>query len=263
MKNKTKQEDITLEASLLKALANKKAYTQFIKSLDKKKLIPITAKLLDDYATYFKTHKSSDIDWQLFYTEFSQNWHKDDLDSQDLTYYRETVFPLIQNSVVDDGVYVALLDREAATKISKSLEKGLDLVYINDITSSLARQKSTYLNQVDDTTFNIADLDLSVLDTSNGIEWCLPSLQAALGSMMPGQFIIFSADSDTGKSALCISQVVHTFKKIAQKPIISTAGNTRISTRPILYATSEDTKEDLACRFLSCLYRDKVLGGFE
>ncbi len=257
MKTKTKLEDISLEASLLKALSNRKAYTQFINSLDKKKLIPLTAKLLDDYKIYFKSYQSDDIDWQLFYTDFSQNWHKEDLDARDLAHYRDTVFPLIQNSVVDDGMYISLLERDASSSISKSLEKGVDLVYINDVTSTLSRLKATYLNQHDESVFNIANLDLTVLDNSNGIEWFLSSLQAGLGSLMPGQFVIVAADSDTGKSAFCISQAVHVFKQIAQQH--NKVGNTR----PILYCTSEDTREDLACRFLSCLYKDKCLGGFE
>lgn len=248
-----KQDDITLEASLLKAMSNRKAYKQFNKTLDKKKLIPITAKLLTDYETYYKQHKTDDIDWGLFYTEFSQNWHKDDLDGQDLAYYRETVFPLIQNSVVDDGVYIALLEREAATSIQKILETGYDEVQINEINSSLARQKSKYLNQKDETIFKIGSCDLSTLDNSNGVEWFMPSLQASLGAGMPGQFVVVAADSDTGKSAFCISQAVHTFKQ----------QNESEDKRPILYCTSEDTKEDLACRFLSCLYKERAHGGFE
>ena len=261
-KKPIKQDDIALEASLLKALSRQKEYKQFVKILDVKKLIPVTALLLEDYQKYYKQH-NNDIDWGLFYTEFAQNWHKDDLDAQDLAYYRDTVFPLIQTSIVDKGVYIALLEREAATNIQKSLEKGYDAVYINDINSSLARQKATYLNEKDESVFQIGNCDLTKLDQSNGIEWFMPSLQANLGSLMPGQFVVVAADSDVGKSAFCISQAVHIFKNSARKTINSTAQKTSISARPILYCTSEDTKEDLACRFLSCLYRDKCLGGFE
>lgn len=253
-----KQEDISLEASLLKALAVKKNYKQFASSLDKKKLIPTTAVLLDDYKKYYAAHSHDEIDWGLFYTEFSQNYHKEDLKTADLKYYREIVFPVIQNSEISDGLYVALLERQAVVRITKVLEKGYDSTQIEAINLELKTAKSKYTKESDELTFTIGELDLAVLDTSRGVEWFLKALQSGLLSLMPGQFVVVAADSNTGKSAFCISQAVHTFKKIAHK-----ATRDAETARPILYCTSEDTEEDLACRFLSCLYRDKCLGGFE
>jgi replicative DNA helicase len=250
MKKQIKKEDIALEASLLKALATQDNYNKFINVLDKKRLISITSNLLKDYKSYYELYKK-DIDWATFYTEFAHNWHKRDMDEHDLAYYRETVFPLIQNSVVDDSVFIALLEREASNKIEDVVSKGINQAEIHEILKNLEEQKSAYCkNTKDEDVFSLSGVDCSLLDTSNGLTWFLPSLQAGLKSHMPGQFIVVAADSDTGKSAFCISQAVHVFKQL----------NNNKDKRPILYCTSEDTKEDLACRFLSCLYREKVAG---
>ncbi len=247
-----KQEDIQLEAALLKSMSIKKNYDAFYRVLDVKKLIPITASVLKDYETYYAKY-NEDVNWDTFYNEFTQNWHKRDMDDLDVAYYRETVFPLIRNAVVEDNLLLSLLERAASVKITESVEKGFDEAHITEILDGLRKQKSTYQKDNDDDVFKLDTLDLSVLDTSNGLSWFLPSLQAGLSSLMPGQFVAVAADSGAGKSAFCISQAVHTFRHINKAGI----------NRPILYATSEDTKEDLAGRFLSCLYKEKIVGGFE
>lgn len=253
LKTTHKQEDIKLEASLLKAMAVKKNYEQFFHVLDFKRLIPITVVMLKDYKKYYEKY-NDDIDWPKFYMDFSQDWHKKDLDDLDLTYYRDTVLPLVQGSVVDDNLYTSLLDRDAAQKIQTVIESGFNHESINKILAELNDLRNVYdTKKSDDDVFKLGGVDISVLDSSKGLPWFMPSIQAGLGGHMPGQFMVVAADSDVGKSAFCISQAVHVFKHL----------NKTNSNRPILYCTSEDTKEDLACRFLSCLYSEKVYGGFE
>ncbi len=244
------QADISLESGLLKALSIKKNYNQFIKTLDTKRLIPITAGLLKDYGRYYEQY-NNDIDWEVFYTDFVHNWHKKDFDESDIAYYRDTVFPLIRNSEIEN-VFTQLLQKEAGIKIQELTEAG-KLDEIQDVLISLQNELNVYSKFTDDDIFKLGGLDLNVLDNSNGLTWFLPALQAGLGSHSAGQFIVVAADSNVGKSAFCISQAVHVFKQI----------NKANSNRPIIYCTSEDTKEDLAARFLSCLYRDKCPGGFE
>ncbi len=232
-------------------MAVKKNYDSFIKCLDIKRLIPITVNILKDYKKYYEQY-NADIDFSTFYTEFAHNWHKRDMDEHDLAYYRETVFPLIQNSVVDDSIFIALLDREAVNKIEGCIANGVNKDIITDILKDLEAKKSVYSVTADEEVFNLSTIDCSLLDASNGLTWFLPSLQQGINSHMPGQFVVVAADSDTGKSAFCISQAVHVFKHL----------NNINSDRPILYCTSEDTKEDLSCRFLSCLFREHT-SGFE
>lgn len=244
---KNKQEDISLEASLLKALAIKDNYDKFINVLDKKRLIKNTSDLLLDYKLYYEQY-NEDINWSTFYTEFAHNWHKRDMDEHDLAYYRETVFPLVQNSIVDDNVFVALLEREASVKIETIIAKGIDQNKINTVLKDLEAKKAIYSKDVSGM-LRMTDVSLEGLDNTGGITWCLPALQAGLGSLMPGQFILLSADSSVGKSGLAITQVAHT---LDLKP-----------SKPILYFDSEHTDKELRGRILSNLYKDKVVEGFE
>ena len=249
-----KKDDIELEAALLKSMSNRYNYDQFNACLDTKRLIPITKNLLDDYKKYYDKYTDhKEIDWATFYTDFSQVWHRKDEIGEDIHYYRETVFPLIQNTTIHSNVYVSLLERQATNAIEQVIAEGFDQIKIDTILQDLESKKAQYVTKEDNDIFKLNTLDLSVLDNSNGLSWFLPSLQAGLGSHMSGQFIVVAADSNAGKSAFCISQAVHIFKHINKNKI----------DRPILYCTSEDTKEDLAGRFLSNLYKDKVMGGFE
>lgn len=250
MSKEIRQEDISLEASLLNALSIKKNYDQFIKVLEPKKLISITAELLKDYRKYYEKYEK-DIDWQLFYPEFCE-WHKKDMDADDLKYYRDTVFKLIKESP-NENIYVSLLERQATKEIESVLSRGYDHNKLHEILTNLQIEKEAYTNEIDDDVFTLSSVDVSVLETTNGLTWCLRDLQSSLNSHMPGQFVVVAADSDVGKSAFCITQAVHVFKQLHEKE----------SRRPILYCTSEDTKEDLTCRFLANLYQDKCVGGFE
>lgn len=249
-----KPEDIKLEAALLKSMTNRANYASFSRCLDYKRLIPITNIMLLDYAKYYDRYPDhKEIDWNTFYTDFSQLWHRKDTVGEDLEYYRETVFPLIQNAEIHNSLYVNLLQRQATQAIEAILETGFDQRKIDGVLEDLKDKLKIYQKDTDDDIFKLDTIDLSLLDTSNGLSWFLPSLQSGLGSHMAGQFIVVAADSNAGKSAFCISQAVHIFKALHKSKI----------DRPILYCTSEDTKEDLAGRFLSNLYRDKCLGGFE
>lgn len=249
-----KQQGVELEAALLKSMTNKYNFDNFRSCLDSKRLIPITNTLLNDYQKYYEKYTDhKDIDWDVFYTDFTQVWHRKDKIGEDIAYYRETVFPLVRNATVKSGLYVSLLERQAAQAIEKVIEIGFDQTKIDVILDGLRTSLKVYQKDTDDDIFKLDTLDLSVLDTTNGLSWFLPSLQNGLGSHMGGQFIVVAADSNAGKSAFCISQAVHVFKHLHKAKI----------DRPILYCTSEDTKEDLAGRFLSNLYKDKVMGGFE
>lgn len=250
MTKEVKQEDISLEASLLNALSIKKNYDQFIGTLELKRLITITADLLKDYKKYYDKY-NSDIDWKVFYPEFCE-WHKKTLDEHDLKYYRDVVFPLIRESN-NENIYISLLERQATKDIENVINQGYDHTKLHEILTNLQQEKAAYTKEIDDDIFTLSVVDVSTLDVSNGLTWCMQSIQAGLNSLMPGQFVVVAADSDVGKSAFCITQAVHVFKQL----------NKDGSTRPILYCTSEDTKEDLTCRFLANLYQDKCLGGFE
>lgn len=241
--------DIKIESSLLKAMSKRSNYEYFIQHIDKQRLLDNTRLVLNDYEKYFKSFEHIEIDWQNFITEFSQHWHNSDLDADDIKYYTTTVIEAINNAEDKSvsSVLLALLDRKYSEIIQGLISNDINPDLISDELNNYRKERSKYIKENDEDIFTLDSVDCSILDTSNGIEWFLGALQAGLGGLMPGQFIVVSADSGTGKSAFCISQAVKSFK----------------NSKKVLYCTSEDTKEDLTARFLSNLYCDQVRGGFE
>jgi archaellum biogenesis ATPase FlaH len=230
-------------------MSNKSIYDKYSKYVDYTRLMPNTKLLLTDYDKYYSKFANHEcIDWGVFYENFSQYWHKRDLDQEDIKYYRDTVLPVIQEQEDDADTILSLLELQTKDSIISNLENGIQTDKIVEILDSFKQTEQKLKGEQDEEVFSLDNVNLEVLDNTNGIEWFLPSLQQGLGCLMPGQFIVVSADSNTGKSAFCISQAVSVFKN---------------SERPILYCTSEDTKEDLAARFLSNLFADKVKNGFE
>lgn len=244
------KERITIEASLLKAMSERKVYDEYNKYIDYSRLMPNTKLMLIDYDRYYTAYEPADeIDWGVFYEQFSQYWHKHDLDDEDIAYYRDTVIPLVRDQEVDNNTAISLLELQFKEVLGNMLNGEIEPEAIQTELEKYTTRKKELSGETDEEVFSLNSLDLSSLDNSNGLEWFLPSLQQGLGCIMPGQFIVVAADSNTGKSAFCISQAAHLFANSI--------------TRPILYCTSEDTKEDLAGRFLANLLRDKVKDGFD
>src|SRR6267154_4250528 len=101
--------DITLETALLKTMALKSNFDSYIGSVDTNRLLPTTRLLLADYKKYFQMfmeHES--IDFGYFHIQFTQNWHRTDLDQMDIDYYRDYVFPAIIACTSDDIEYCLL-----------------------------------------------------------------------------------------------------------------------------------------------------------
>jgi replicative DNA helicase len=256
MEKSIKKEDLTLEVSLLKALSNRDEYVTYCHTLDKKRLLPNSKVLLEDYEKYFVLYpETTDIDWNVFQTHFSQDWHSKDMQVEDIEYYREYVFPTVRDSRIEntDKIILALAKKKYAEEIEKCVHNEFDVSKLRDIIDNYEKKASKILGDFDKDAHTIETEDFDVLDKSQGIPWFLPQLQQNLMSITQGQFIVVSADYGTGKSAFVVSQAVHSFKYMSKKEHKS----------PILYFNSEGTAADVLARFLSNLYKDKVAGGFE
>ncbi len=249
--------DIAIEGALLKAMSVRKNYDMYEALINHKRLLPNTALLLKDYKKYYKEYTDHDqVDWGCFFTEFSQKWHNKDLDDLDIGYYRDTVIPYVQKVTESDtnSTMNALLGKQVGEDIEHQIKKGFNSSEILGILEEYENKRTALVSSVDDDEcYSIDKVDFSVLDKSQGIPYFLPSLQAGLGSLTKGQFVVVSADYGTGKSAFVISQAVKAFKWLHKTK----------SDRPILYFNSEGTEADVFGRFLSCLYSKHIDGGFE
>lgn len=251
-----KETEVQIEISLLKAMSNRDNYEAYSESINRKRLYEATEVLLDDYGKYFELYKDhKEIDFKLFYVQFSQSWHNNDLDNEDINYYRDYVIPAITKADPQEvsTSILGLMQKQTLEEINKSSKKTFDIEKISSILEEYRIKQSNVITEYDDDCYTIDNIDFAVLEKQNGIPYFLPSLQAGLGSLTKGQFIVVSADYGAGKSAFVLSQAVTAFKHLH-------ANN---DNRPILYFNSEGTEADVYVRFLSNLYRDKIAGGFE
>lgn len=251
----TDNTSIVLEASLLKILSSKDNYFHYIDLIDSKRLLSNTSLLLRDYKRYYETYSDhSTIDFGLFFSQFAQNWHIKDLSAVDIEYYKDYVFPAIENanSVETESCLIGLLKQNTLNKLLEVKDE-LNVTKIRDIIDEFEEKTANILKPIDNEIAKIDTVDFTELDKANGIPYFLPTLQSSLGSLVKGQFIVVSADYGAGKSAFVISQAVATLKHLAQTN----------DPRPILYFNSEGTTADIFGRVCSNLYSDDVPEGFE
>lgn len=250
------QKDIQVETNILKAMSNRFNFETYGDSIDKKVLFPATKEVLKNYEKYFELYKEhKEVDFKLFYTEFAQSWSSDNLDSEDITYYRDYVFPSIVEADTQDveKSLLGLMQKQTLEEINKKSKKSFDISEIEAILEEYKIKQGQIITENDDDCYTLDNIDFDVLDKSNGIPYFMPSLQKSLGSLVKGQFVVVSADTGAGKSAFAISQGVEAFK------FLHNSG----SDKPILYFNSEGTEADVYVRFLSNLYKEKIAGGFE
>lgn len=247
---------IEIETALLKAMANRDNFELYSKSINKKRLYEATGVLLEDYEKYFDLYKEhKQIDFELFYTQFSQSWHNTDFDNEDINYYRDYVIPAINKADTKEveTSLLGLIQKQTLEEINRSSEKTFDIEKISSILEEYKAKHGEIITEYDDDCYTINNVDFSVLEKKKGIPYFLPSLQAALGSLTKGQFIVVSADYGAGKSAFVLSQAAAGIRHLQNNG----------ENRPILYFNSEGTEADVYVRLMSNLYRDKIAGGFE
>ena len=248
VKRESSQIDTKLESSLLKIMSNRENFLKYYNVLDLDRLLINTKTLLNNYDMYYKTCQDNQIDFGKFHTHFV-TWHKKDLDNNELDYYRDVVYRIIENADDSDAesIITALDQRVFEQKIKETTDPD-ELIKLAEEYKTQEKEKYT-----EEDGFNIETLDFSVLSKSDGIPWVLPSLQASLGSLTAGELTLFVADTNTGKGLLVISQLVHTFKHLARNNI----------DKPILMFNSEGVVSEPMDRFFSNMYRTEYPEGFE
>lgn len=251
--------DTTLEASLLKVFAVREQYNTFMSQIDVKRLLQNTELLLKDYGKYFDLYKDhASIDFGLFYTQFSQDWHINSLTTDQIEYYRDYVFPAIKAAQPEsvESCLISLIKQKTLEDLSNNTSE-LNPSKIKELLDDFERKMSMFSDKSgpenDPDAVLVQDIDLNSLDKSKGIPQCLPELQKSLGGLVKGEFNLVAAATNAGKSAFCISQVVSTL--IHLKEINNES--------PILYFNSEGTQDEIYGRVFSNLYRHTYVEGFE
>jgi hypothetical protein len=255
---KIKPQDVALESTLLAIMSSYVNYMTYNDAIDYSRLLPNTQLLLKDYKRYYNQNLELDaaaavywhIDWGDFYTLFSQEWHRKDMDENDIAYYRDVVFPMIQK--VENADAEACIQGLRQRAFEQRVKETTDCTELKSIIDEYenSRLQST---AVETEGYNINTMDFTLLSKADGIEWVLPSLQASLGSLTAGELTLFVADTNTGKGLLVVAQMVHAFKHLTAKG----------DERPIMLFNSEGVVVEPVNRFFSNLYRKTYTDGFE
>ena len=247
---------VTAEASLLRVMAVRDNYEHYWPYVNIETLAQETKVIGYDYRKYFDIYPDhKEVDWDLFTNQFTSNWHNIDLTAQDVTYYTDFV---IKEVIKCDGkdlqtCLLGVMGREVLDKIQKAAKRGFNAEKTREILEEYEQKYNNIVSHSDKDCFHLYEIDYSILDLQNGIPYFLPTLQKALGGLMPGDLVVVQAEVSTGKGAFVISQSVSTFRYL----------HTLEDPKPILYFNSEGTLAEVGMRFFSNLHHETSKEGFE
>lgn len=232
---------------LLKVMSERKTYERYNKYISYEILPKETEVLLKDYGRYFKHPQFIDhkhIDFSRFLVEFQTNWHATGISEDQHRGYIILLENVEKTPLLDsEACLTPFIAKEARLKIEQFWENDFDPEKIKVMLDRYEKKLSEIVKDVDNERFDIRNVELGSLDRRNGIPWALQGLNNSLGNMIKGDFAIFGAGVNAGKSAFVISQVATTLKYIKNDP---DAG-------PILFFNSEGSLDVMWARVLSAL----------
>lgn len=243
--------EVILEAQLLKLMAIKSNFDQYNSYIDYKRILPESLVILTDYKKYYELYQEhAEIDWNVFYTHFSQTWHTSSNDNIIVEDFIAHILPAIKTAdATNEAAILGLIQKQLVDKITNS---SFDSAKIRKYLDDYETTEAKLTGKIDKEIVTIDDADFSVLDKSIGIPWFLPTLQDGLGSLVKGQLVVISADYGVGKSGFVVSQVARALE-----------WSLKYDKGCILYFNSEGTAEDVYGRICSNLYHKQIRGGFE
>ena len=245
---------VAIETSLLKALSVKESYDNYICYVDLNRILPETQCLLEDYKLYYELYtEHPQIDFETFLTQFSSNWHRNDMTQEDANMYRDAIIRIKDSDPVEaESSLLGLVNKQFLDQVNKIGEKEFTSDDIRSLLDKYELKVAGILKEFDNDCMTSDEVDFDSIDKSLGVPYYLDPLQDALGGMVNGSSVIVNAASGLGKTAFIIGQAVHTIKWARKKKI----------NRPVLIFTTEGTRSETFGRVWSNLYQDKFPGGY-
>ncbi len=238
---------MSIELELIQAMSVRENYEKFSDHVNHNRLMKDSAILLKDFGKWFKLHPDDDqINYDSFITHFAQDWHKKDLDDDDIKYFNEKVFPVLKETQDIDctKTLLSLYEKQTSDLIMENLD---DIDMINELVGKNQEYRQMLCpEEVNKLGVTIEDLDLE--EEHGNIEWCSPQIQRINGNIKLGDFVIVAAYANVGKGAFCIHQAATTIRQ---------------NKGPVLYFTSEDPIKKLYGRLLSNVYSEECEDGFQ
>lgn len=248
------KKNVIIETSLLKALAKRVTYDDYIAYVDVSKLLLETQTLLECYKQYYDLYQEhNEINFETFLSQFKTNWHSQGMTTEDLQFFNDAIIKIKEDDDVEaQRALLGLINKQFLQEVNKLGEKDFTIEQLHKTIDRYEINRSAVLSEFDKDHFKLDEIDLSTANAHGGIPYAFNALQQALIGQVQGDLIVVNAHHGIGKSVFCYTQMVHTFIWLHKQKI----------NRPILFFNSEGSAAQAFGRFLSCLYRDKCLQGY-
>jgi replicative DNA helicase len=211
---------MSLELAILKGLLNKERYKEYRPFVDPKNLFPAKEhnKLLEIIDEEHSKATDNDIDTSTITIRGKLLANGSAILPELITDFEK----LDVSTVVFDEVFETIKKRNLASQIAlKAIDVAEGNGDFNELLTYVEENKTTKLASTDDV--NILSTDITTyaeeVDGDDTIHWCLHWLNKSLGPMRKGNLGHIFAVPETGKTALWISQVVHTIQN-TNKPVL-------------------------------------------
>jgi len=207
---------------LLQILAKKTNYDRFFPFVENHYFDQREFKLLlKDFQAYFEKTQKNSIDWEQFQLWFKTTRHPSLGETKHLLF--DKIFRVLQTKKTpDDALHNEILHSFILKDFGKRIgEVGLsahdgDVENLDDI-YDLLEQYDVETEQLKDADqlFSQPNLNSFIQQTSTkGLRWKLKFFNSALGPLRKGDFIIFGARPDGGKTTLLCNEATHMAKQI-------------------------------------------------
>lgn len=253
MTNPNNESTFIVELALLKALAIREHYENYIHYVVYDRLLDETKVFLDAYKNYYELYGDhKEIDFNTFLTQFTTNWHARDMHEDLIKFYTNAILTVRDEPLEDaEAALLGLVNKQLIDKINKIAEKPFTTEQLKQEIEQYEVKRAGILREYDSDVCGLYDVDFSQVDKSNGIPFCHEPLNE-LGGMVLGSLVLYNAIYGIGKTAEIHTQLAHTLKwklRVGED-------------RPVLWFNTEGTSSQVWGRQWSNLYQEVITGGY-
>lgn len=228
---------------LIKSFGNRDTYYQYSKYIQPHVLSKEHNTVFKDLGPYYEGHKSvTDIDWDSFTTWFFTVQHPM-FDAVKADLHRKTLTAIANSNEAEaDEIIQTFITRDFGTRIAEEALKladgsGDDLDPVVELIHDYdAVAKKAGATEEVDVTFDFAQLTADVYG-DGGLNWRSKYLNKSVGPLRKGNFVIFGARFETGKTTWMTSEVT----ALAQDLPDDT---------PVLWINNEESGKAVALRII-------------
>lgn len=206
------------DITLLALCKNRDTYGRFVEHAKKHVISSVAKDIMDAYGGYFSSFPSRDVvDKAEFTTFFFVLRGKAVKDASAYNNVLKDVFEAEVSEAMEDELLGRLIELDYATKahaLMINIHNGkASFEEVEPMLHDYRKERGSALKKED--IFVAPDLSyLSSIAYEGGLSWRLPELNVSLGPIRKGDFIIFAARPETGKTTMMASEATHFLSQI-------------------------------------------------